>query len=193
LHAKVYCADGRLATVTSGNLTGGGLFRNYEYGVLVRDPVLAARIQSDVMDYAALGAELDRESLLRFCEVAVEVRDACKAEIDSASRSARARLSAALREAGDQLVRAHLAGGALHTVLGRTILFLLRRDGPLSTVELHPRIQQIHPDLCDDSVDRVIDGKSFGKKWKHAVRTAQQTLSKRKEIVLVDGRWILRA
>jgi hypothetical protein len=64
----------------------------------------------------------------------------------------------------------------------------------MPTAELHPLIQRIHPDLCDDSVDRVIDGKHFGKKWKHAVRTAQQHLKKigkvelRQNILYIKGK-----
>ena len=46
------------------------------------------------------------------------------------------------------------------------------------------RVAAIHPDLCDDSVDRVINGIHFGKKWKHAVRTAQQSLKNKGTIVL---------
>jgi hypothetical protein len=81
----------------------------------------------------------------------------------------------------------------LHTVFARTIAFLLRRQGPLTTQQLHPLVQQLHPDLCDDRVDRVIDGKRFGKKWKHAVRTAQQQLKKAGAVALVDGYWRLVA
>ncbi|MEK7270344.1 MAG: hypothetical protein AAB215_05290 [Planctomycetota bacterium] len=50
-------------------------------------------------------------------------------------------------------------------------------------------IQNIHPDICDDSIDRVIDGQHFGKKWKHFVRSAQQHLKQRGEIRLQNGRW----
>ncbi len=58
------------------------------------------------------------------------------------------------------------------------------------TIELHPLIQHIHPDLCDDSIDRVIEGVHFGKKWKHYVRNAQQAL-RRKGLIDFDGqRWI---
>jgi len=96
-----------------------------------------------------------------------------------------------LRAASDELIRVRLAGGAMHTVFARTICYLLRRHGPLTTQEIHPLVASIHPDLCDDSVDRVIDGKRFGKKWKHAVRTAQQQL-KKKGIVEYDGEvWML--
>jgi hypothetical protein len=52
-------------------------------------------------------------------------------------------------------------------------------------------IENIHPDLCDNTVDRVIDGKRFGKKWKHAVRTAQQQLKREGLVALSGGRWLL--
>lgn len=47
LHAKVYLFDARCAVVTSGNLTGGGVRANYEYGVLLRDPDLVATVLRD--------------------------------------------------------------------------------------------------------------------------------------------------
>ena len=81
-------------------------------------------------------------------------------------------------------VRARVREGVTR-VFSRTILFLLQ-GGPLRTIDLHPQIKRIHPDLCDDSVDRVIDGERFGKRWKHLVRTAQQIL-KRDGSVQFDG------
>lgn len=191
LHAKVYVADGRTAAVTSGNLTSGGLGRNYEYGVVVSDAALATSIETDILEYAALGAEMDAASLARYCEAAIDARTAYAQLVASASRAVQRRLASALHVADDALISARLAGGAMHTVFARTIAFLLRRQGPLTTQQLHPLVQQLHPDLCDDSVDRVIDGKHFGKKWKHAVRTAQQQLKKTGAIALVDGRWNL--
>ncbi len=191
LHAKVYVADGRRAVVTSGNLTSGGLGRNYEYGVLISNDALVTNIESDVLEYAALGAEMDAATLATYCEAAIDARKAYVQQVASASRAVQRRLTSALHAADDTLIRARLAGGAMHTVFAKTITFLLRRQGPLSTQQLHPLVQKLHPDLCDDSVDRVIDGKHFGKKWKHAVRTAQQQLKKAGTVVLVDGRWHL--
>lgn len=191
LHAKVYIADGRAAIVTSGNLTSGGIRRNYEYGVYVDDPSLAGDIESDLLDYASLGADIDERMLANYCDVAESAKVAYAMHLASSSKATERRLSNALREADDALIRTRLAGGAMHTVFARTIEFLLRREGPLATVELHPLIQRIHPDLCDDSVDRVIDGHSFGKKWKHAVRTAQQQLKSAGKVALLDGRWRL--
>jgi hypothetical protein len=60
------------------------------------------------------------------------------------------------------------------------------------TVCLLPeRVKLTDPDLCDDSVDRVIDGVHFGKKWKHYVRNAQQYLKRSGEIEFDGSRWRL--
>lgn len=69
--------------------------------------------------------------------------------------------------------------------------YLFQQKGALSTVQLHPLVQQILPDLCDDTTDRVIDGVHFGKRWKHYVRNAQVAL-KRKGLIDYDGRRWLR-
>lgn len=65
------------------------------------------------------------------------------------------------------------------------------RAGPKTTEGIHEAVQAVHPDLCDDTVERVIDGKRFGKKWKHAVRTAQQHLKRRGLAEYKDGLWRL--
>lgn len=58
-------------------------------------------------------------------------------------------------------------------------------------MELHPLIQRLQPDLCDDSIDRVIEGVHFGKKWKHHVRSAQQFLKRQGRIRYDGARWHL--
>jgi len=63
----------------------------------------------------------------------------------------------------------------------------------MKTADLHPLIQQMHPDLCDDSVDRVIEGVNFGKKWKHLVRSAQQALKREGQIAFDGSKWRLTA
>jgi phosphatidylserine/phosphatidylglycerophosphate/cardiolipin synthase-like enzyme len=189
LHAKVYVADTEAAIVTSGNLTSGGLLQNYEYGLRVSEPSVIRAIRTDVTAYAALGAVITDEQLAGYCDIAREVRATFRQSQAAISRSIRRRFIAAVRRAEDELVRLRLAGGAMHTVFARTIVYLLQTFGPLTTVDLHTRIEAIHPDLCDNTIDRVIDGKRFGKKWKHAVRTAQQQLKKQGLVELVDGRW----
>lgn len=56
-----------------------------------------------------------------------------------------------------------------------------------ATHEIHPLVEGIHPDLCDNSVDRVINGVHFGKRWKHMVRNAQQSL-KAQGLIEIDNR-----
>jgi hypothetical protein len=92
----------------------------------------------------------------------------------------------------DEIIRARAAGRVPHAIFADAILYLLSRK-PMSTAQLHPLIQRIHPDLCDDNIDRIIDGKHFGKKWKHAVRTAQQHLKKTGQIELRKGIWYLKS
>lgn len=185
-HAKVYIADECRAIVTSGNLTTNGLFQNTEYGVLISERETVAGIQEDFDDFRATGTHVSLDELRRYAEVAQHVR----ATADHHRKQADARLThaleSALQNAEDELIRLRLAGGALHTVFAKTIQFLLQKYGPLPTTRVHELVQALHPELCDDSVDRVIDGKRFGKKWKHAVRTAQQQL-KRSGLVQYSG------
>jgi hypothetical protein len=164
---------------------------NHECGLLVDDTLAAARVDDEVAEYAGLGAEVDTARLDELCGLAVDARAAYKAQAASASRESTRRLRAVLRSASDTLVRARLAEGPVHSVFARTIEFLLRRHGALTTEQMHPMIQHMHPDLCDDSVDRVIDGKRFGKKWKHAVRTAQQKLKRDGLVHLAEDQWQL--
>lgn len=190
VHAKVYIKDAERAIVTSGNLTAGGLDINYEYGLKVLDPPTAAAISRDITDYAALGALVPIGALSVYSHKAAQLRDLYRAQ-ERAVRRVHRRLRNALTAAADDLTRLRLARGPMHTVFAATILYLLAKHGPMLTMEVHPRVQAMHPDLCDDSVDRVIDGKRFGKKWKHAVRSAQQHLKKQGRIDLVDGKWTL--
>lgn len=189
LHAKVYVSDSREAIITSGNLTLGGLTRNYEYGVLVSEPGVATQARGDIVSYAELGAHIDHLELQTYCKAASEAKAAFQEQQASASQKAQRTFRDAFQAADDELIRLRLAEGPMHAVFVKTIMFLLEKHGPLSTEQLHPLIEQIHPDLCDNTVDRVIDGKSFGKKWKHAVRTAQQHLKKQQLIALVGDKW----
>jgi phosphatidylserine/phosphatidylglycerophosphate/cardiolipin synthase-like enzyme len=189
LHAKVYIADERTAIITSGNFSVGGLVKNYEYGVRIEDTMIVHTINSDITSYAALGAPVSDLQLAKYCDIANEVRIAFQKSQRSIAQTVRRRFDIVVREAEDELVRLRLAGGAMHTVFAKTIMYLLRTYGPLTTIEIHARVESIHPDLCDNNVDRIIDGKHFGKKWKHAVRTAQQQLKKQGLIELLADRW----
>lgn len=191
LHAKVYISDEKSAMITSGNLTAGGIFRNFEYGVRVDDGRHVTSIKSDLLSFARLGAKIGFAEINHYCEISEEVSKLYREKERSVKNEAELKFRQAITNASDQLIRASLSGGALHTVFQRTILYLLKKNGRLPTTRLQLLVEEIHPDLCDNSVDRIIDGEHFGKKWKHAVRTAQQHLKKEGVIELVDGMWLL--
>lgn len=188
VHAKVYVADCKMAIVTSGNLTEPGLRGNVEYGVALVDGNVVRQVRSDLEGYASLGADVSMEDV---AALAAEMED-LKALYRQAERSVRAQARRAFREkltsTHVRLLRHRAKGKTTHAIFSDTIRFLLTK-GPLPTEELHPLIQLLHPDLCDDSVDRVIDGVHFGKKWKHYVRNAQQYLKRHEEIRFDGSRW----
>jgi phosphatidylserine/phosphatidylglycerophosphate/cardiolipin synthase-like enzyme len=188
LHAKVYVADDRVAVVTSANLTQPGITGNLEYGVAFSDELVVREIRRDLEGYAQLGATVDTGEI----EVMLQETAELKRAFLRAERSIRADARRAFRErleaAHVRLLRQRAKGKTTHAILSDTILFLLGR-GPLRTTELHPLVQQLHPDICDDSIDRVIDGVHFGKRWKHHVRTAQQFLKRNGRIRYDGERW----
>jgi HKD family nuclease len=191
LHAKVYVADTTEAIVTSGNLTAGGLVENYEYGVATRDEEAISVIREDLEEYAGLGVQVTRKELDRYVEAAQEVRVKHREQQKSQEEAARKNFEDALLRAREELIRLRLKGESTNATFAKTILYLLRKNGPMETKELHPHIQRIHPDLCDDSVDRVVAGENYGKRWKHRVRSAQSTLKQRGDIKLEEGKWKL--
>jgi hypothetical protein len=191
VHAKVYVADDHQAIVGSANLTAGGLYHNFEYGVEIRSGSITSRIKRDLLEYGALGADVPPEQLQAYCQTADNLQSLFDEQCRSMRREIRRRFEQSFRIAEESLIRLRLAGGPVHTVFARTIAYLLRSYGPLATESLHPIIKRIHPDLCDDSIDRIIDGKRFGKKWKHAVRTAQQQLKKQGVVLYQNGFWRL--
>lgn len=181
LHGKVYVADGERAIVTSGNLTGASLCRNKEYGVVVSDQPLVATIEADIREYGGLGSEAPPEAVAELAELAAECEALPISEIDQARERYELRLRSLRGDMGESRTG----------VLAGTVLHLLRR-GAMRTGELHPLVQQIHPDLCDDGEERIIRGVRFGKRWKHDVRNAQQQLKDRGRIRRnASGRWEL--
>lgn len=191
LHAKIYVADDRCAVITSANLTNSGLSRNFEYGVLFDDPETVRAVKNDLQQYASLGSPISQGELDSLVTAVGELREIQR----SAERSLRAKIrqefNRRLRQIDDDLLRARAAGRTPHAIFADAILLLLRKR-PMATSELNEAIQRIHPDLCDDSLDRVINGQHFGKKWKHGVRTAQVFLRRRGDIHLKGGLWQLR-
>ncbi len=191
VHSKVYISDSSKAIVTSGNLTAGGLYRNLESGVLVTDRDFVDRLRNQMDEFKNLGAGIPNAKLNSYCDALEQVIPRWNQAQRETETAARLEFEETLQSIDDDLIRQRLAGGTVSSVFARTIEYLLRSRGPLTTVEIHPEIAILHPDLCDDSVDRVIDGQSFGKKWKHAVRSAQQLLKSKGVIANDEGRWRL--
>lgn len=50
LHSKIYLFDCRKAIITSGNLTTGGVLKNYEYGLLIDNESLVSQINKDFIE-----------------------------------------------------------------------------------------------------------------------------------------------
>lgn len=188
LHAKVYVADDQEAVITSANMTDSGLGRNLEYGVRFTDSPSVRAIREDVLHYASLGSPVDAAQLNQFVKIIAELRDLR----DSAERTLRTRLrrefERRIRETDDAVIRVRAAGRSASAIFQDAIRHILRA-GAATTVEIHRAVQRIHPDLCDDTVDRVIDGQHFGKRWKHAVRSAQSHLKTNGEIEQEGSLW----
>ena len=189
LHAKVYISDQRKSIITSGNLTNGGLFSNFEYGIQINQEEETKKIYQDINQYCQLGSLIENETLNTLINISSQItRQIPKIESNISSE-----IKNLLESAQKELVKDRLNVGAIHNVFSKTILYVLEKNpSGLKTKNIHLEIQEIHPDLCDDSVDRIIDGKSFGKKWKHAVRTSQQHLKKNDLIVLKNDKWLLK-
>lgn len=191
LHAKVYIADENEAIVSSANLTVHGLSLNYEYGVRITDSDSVRRIREDLLEYAGLGNIVPRLEIERLAQTARDLRELSQRIEREARRTLQEEFRRRLGEAETELMEIRASGRTTNGIFADTIIYLLRKHGAMRTVELHPLIQQLHPDLCDDSIDRVIKGVHFGKKWKHYVRNAQQCLKQRGIIDFDGSRWYL--
>jgi len=177
LHAKIYIADRQMAVVTSGNLTPSGIGGNLEYGVAFASEAAVSEIRHDFENYLLLGARIPIEDVEGLVRETAELKRAFVAAQRSIRAAARRAFKEKLQAANEQLLRHRARGKTTQAILSEAIIFLLAK-APLRTTELYPLIQQVHPDICDDSIDRVIDGVNFGKRWKHYVRNAQQFLKR---------------
>jgi len=193
LHAKVYVADSKAALVTSANLTRGGLRENYEYGVILRDEQIVSAMLEDMTTYFNLGNVFSRETIE---DVRGDIEEiiGLRGELEKSVEAGRLRKALRLKEGTLQtkILTNRVKERTVNAIFAETIMYLLRRGGPLSTQQLHPLIQNFHPDICDDTIDRIINGQHFGKKWKHLVRNAQQYLKQSGAIYLQEGKWHMR-
>jgi phosphatidylserine/phosphatidylglycerophosphate/cardiolipin synthase-like enzyme len=191
LHAKVYISDKSKAIVTSGNFTAGGFYNNFEYGLKILDSKCSHLIYDDIFSYSQLGSNITNETLEIYLEISEQIKESVKKQQKEIKSSVRKKFKSLFQEAENQLIKERLNVGPVHNIFSKTILYILGKNGDLSTEQLHGFVKQIHPDLCDDTIDRVIDGKHFGKKWKHYVRNSQQHLKRNGLVKLENGIWKL--
>lgn len=191
LHAKVYLIDEKIGIITSANLTSGGLIHNFEYGVLIDNKNTVLNIKEDMSNYYSLGNILDEQVLKKISDKAKQLSKINKKRNVYLENSTIGKLlKEELETIEFELLKNRIKEGrTINAIFSDTILYLLKKKGELRTDELHPLIQAIHPDICDDSIDRVINGQHFGKKWKHLVRNAQQSLKKNGLIRLQENKW----
>lgn len=199
LHAKAYVADEHTAIVTSANLTNGGLCRNRELGVAITDPDGVRDIADDLREYGNLGVLVPADDLADLETMAYRAR-VSQATINSAvSISVKAEHDVIRDEMNERLVKLRTAGekfasdpnGSITSQFAEAVLYVLRRHGPMPTSQLSPLVRDLKPELCDDEVDRVIGDRTFGKRWKHDIRNAQQQLKRDGSIVLENRKWRL--
>jgi HKD family nuclease len=198
LHAKVYIVDECEVIVTSANLTSGGLIGNFEYGILTRDISVIKTIKQDILNYAALGSAFDIE-ILKKVKLQKQEIGAIKAETihKQGYSELRRTLKTAKQRMEIEIVTNKIEKArTVNSLFSETIMYLLSRHEQLTTKEIHLLTQQIHPELCNDNEDRVINGQHFGKRWKHLVRKAQQSLEERMLIAKEGERgnyiWFIR-
>ncbi len=190
VHAKVYIADCKIAVITSGNLTEPGMRGNVEYGVALTNQNVVNAVRCDVEAFAAIGTSINPSDLPALAAEMTELTKLFRQYQNSTRVKARRIFNERLEHAKLKLMKQRVIGKTLNSVFSDSIRFLLQR-GPIATKDLHPLVKDLNPDFCDDSVDRVIDGVHFGKKWKHHVRIAQQSLKKRGEIRFDGKVWSL--
>lgn len=192
LHAKVYIVDNEIGIITSANLTSGGLINNFEYGILIEDKNVISTIKKDMLEYFFLGNLFDK-ILLEKINKESEKLYKIKYETDNLIKDTK--LAQLLKKGAEtidsELLKNRIKSRTINAIFSDTIIYILKKRGSLSTSQLNPLIQSIHPDICDDSIDRVIEGQHFGKKWKHSVRSAQQSLKDKGLIYLKDRKWCL--
>ncbi|MDR1793246.1 MAG: phospholipase D-like domain-containing protein [Bacteroidales bacterium] len=183
LHAKVYIRDNKEAIITSGNLTAGGLYKNYEYGISVDDNEIVKNIKNDLTDYGNLGTLLDKSAIQLLCDKFSNIYNKNEFIKDSdVIDIEKDLLDIKLRNTKEKSV-----DKSINYILSKTIEYLLNKFGPLKVTEMHSYIQSIHPDLCGTE-HRICNGRDYGLLWQHQVRTALVSLNRQNKIYHQDGR-----
>ena len=197
LHAKAYVADGHTAIVTSANLTNGGLYRNHELGVAITDPDGVKDIAEDLYEYGNLGVLVPADALSELDAMARQAQASKAMVAQSVSNRVVAAHDAIRNGMNERLVELRMSGegfvtnpnASINAQFCDAVRYVLRQNGPMSTIDMNPLIQNLLPELCDDAVEHItIGGRRFGLKWKHRARNARVQLRRDGTIVQEGGR-----
>lgn len=184
LHAKVFVADEKYAIITSGNLTRSGLDTNIEYGVVLRERTLVRTVREDMLKFARLGSAVSPDAIADLLPLQTTLREAEAEVARNAPQEAKRRFDEIMWQAKPAFATMQVGNRSANAIFGEAVRMALA-EGPQPTSVIHERIRQMLPDFCDDTEDRIINGVHFGKKWKHNVRNAQQSL-KSKGVIELD-------
>lgn len=192
LHAKVFVADEKCAIITSGNLTRSGLETNIEYGVVLREQTLVRTVREDILNFARLGSAVSPDAIADLLPLQTTIREAEAEVARTAPLEAKRRFDEIMWQAKPAFAAMQVGSRSANAIFGEAIQLALA-EGPQPTAVINERIRQMLPDFCDDTEDRVINGVHFGKRWKHNVRNAQQSLKRRGVVVYDDAMeiWML--
>lgn len=191
LHAKVFVIDKAVAIVGSANLTAAGLEKNAEIGVILRARPVVREILNLINEWFSL-ADPIAENFIKQLEYKVqgakELLQRLQKEQRKESRLLARKFDLEVSQIRDSVFHNKTVYKSENQIFSEAVLFVLKH-GPLTTREINKRVKAHYSELCDDSIDRVINGVHFGKRWKHCVRNAQQYLKRNGEIRLKDKQW----
>ena len=197
LHAKAYVADEHTAIVTSANSLMAACSATHELGVAITDPDGVKGIAEDLREYGNLGVLVPADALTELDAMAQQTQASKATVARSASNNVVAAHDAIRSNINERLVELRTSGEAFDTNPRASITaqfcdavrYVLRQNGPMSTSEMNPLIQNLLPELCNDAVEHItIGGRRFGLKWKHQARNARVQLRRDGSIVQEGGR-----
>ncbi len=179
LHAKIYMNDVPSAFITSANLTGGGILSNFEYGIYCEDSSLLFKISNDVQNLMRTSKSVDESSIKKINQNKIKITE--KLNLSDPA------ITDFINLVAESTGKFDLENAENAEKIKFIILDILEKYGPMRTIDIHEKIEENHPELCGTQ-DRIINGKKFGKLWKHQVRNAQHSLKKSKMIAF-DGKF----
>jgi len=172
------------------------MYRNFEYGLCVKERRLVKKIAKDFRRYATLGAPINPLKFPQLKKAIAELKE-IKTQLDTQLKGKSVKLRNTFERKKAAAHKQLLVASSEriknpHAVFADTILYLLEK-APARTKELYPAIKKIHPSLCDDTDKLVISGERWGQpKWRQRMRHSQMYLRRKGKIIRREsGKWHL--